>query len=230
MAVLNPLKVVIENYPDDLVEELEAINNPEDEAAGTRRVPFSKVLYIERDDFMEDPPRKFLPFGAGPGSTAALCLFHHLYRCYQRRRRGGGGTALYLRSGHARRRGARRQARESDLALGIRRSTPYEAEARLYDSLFTVEEPGSRQPKGFHRVHQSGFLARSVDPIFVEPSVRQPKAGDRFQFERLAYFVVDPDSTADKLVFNRTVALRDQWSKARKKGGGQARKKKGRKR
>ena len=119
MAVLNPLKVVIENYPDDLVEELEAINNPEDESAGTRTgTLFQRAVHRTRRLYGR-PAAQVLPFGAGPGSAATLCLFHHLHRSHQRRKRRNRGAALYLRSGHTGRRCARRQASESDLALGI---------------------------------------------------------------------------------------------------------------
>ncbi len=224
MAVLNPLKVVIENYPDDLVEELEAINNPEDEAAGTRRVPFSKTLYIERDDFMQDPPRKF--YRLAPGREVRL-RYAYFITCTDVIK-DADGEVVELRCTYdpATRGGAAPDGRRVKATLHwVSAQHALRAEARLYDSLFTVENPEGDSQKDFTEFINPDSLRR-VDPIFVEPSVRQATAGDRFQFERLAYFVVDPDSTADKLVFNRTVALRDQWSKARKKGGGQARKKK----
>ncbi len=224
MAVLNPLKVVIENYPDDLVEELEAINNPEDEAAGTRRVPFSKTLYIERDDFMQDPPRKF--FRLAPGREVRL-RYAYFITCTDVIK-DADGEIVELRCTYdpATRGGAAPDGRRVKATLHwVSAQHALQAEARLYDSLFTVENPEGDSQKDFTEFINPDSL-RLVDPIFVEPSLRQAKSGDRFQFERLAYFVVDPDSTADKLVFNRTVALRDQWSKARKKGGGQARKKK----
>ena len=224
MAVLNPLKVVIENYPDDLVEELEAINNPEDEAAGTRRVPFSKTLYIERDDFMQDPPRKF--YRLAPGREIRL-RYAYFITCTDVIK-DADGEVVELRCTYdpATRGGAAPDGRRVKATLHwVSAQHALRAEARLYDSLFTVENPEGDSQKDFTEFINPDSL-RLVDPIFVEPSVRQATAGDRFQFERLAYFVVDPDSTADKLVFNRTVALRDQWSKARKKGGGQARKKK----
>lgn len=224
MAVLNPLKVVIENYPDDLVEELEAINNPEDEAAGTRRVPFSKTLYIERDDFMVDPPRKF--FRLAPGREVRL-RYAYFITCTDVIK-DADGEIVELRCTYdpATRGGAAPDGRRVKATLHwVSAQHALRAEARLYDSLFTVENPEGDSQKDFTDFINPDSL-RVVDPIFVEPSVRQAKSGDRFQFERLAYFVVDPDSTADRLVFNRTVALRDQWSKARKKGGGQARQKK----
>jgi len=228
MAVLNPLKVVIENYPDDLVEELEAINNPEDETAGTRNVPFSKVLYIERDDFMEDPPRKF--FRLAPGREVRL-RYAYFITCTDVIK-DDDGEILELRCTYdpATRGGAAPDGRRVKATLHwVSARHALKVEARLYDSLFTVEDPEADSQKDFTDFINPDSL-RVLDPVFVEPSLRHAKTGDRFQFERLAYFVVDSDSTPGKLVFNRTVTLRDQWSKARKKGGGQARKKKGGKR
>ena len=224
MAVLNPLKVVIENYPDDLVEELEAINNPEDESAGTRTVPFSKELYIERDDFMEDPPRKF--FRLAPGREVRLRYAYFITCTEVIKDESGEIVELRCTYDPATRGGAAPDGRRVKATLHwVSAQHALQAEARLYDSLFTVEDPEADSEKDFTDFISPNSL-RVVDPVFVEPSVRQAKSGDRFQFERLAYFVVDRDSTADKLVFNRTVTLRDQWAKAQKKGGGQARRKK----
>ncbi len=224
MAVLNPLKVVIENYPDDLVEELEAINNPEDESAGTRTVPFSKELYIERDDFMEDPPRKF--FRLAPGREVRLRYAYFITCTEVIKDESGEIVELRCTYDPATRGGAAPDGRRVKATLHwVSAQHALQAEARLYDSLFTVEDPEADSEKDFTDFISPNSL-RVVDPVFVEPSVRQAKSGDRLQFERLAYFVVDRDSTADKLVFNRTVTLRDQWAKAQKKGGGQARRKK----
>ena len=224
MAVLNPLKVVIENYPDDLVEELEAINNPEDESAGTRTVPFSKELYIERDDFMEDPPRKF--FRLAPGREVRLRYAYFITCTEVIKDESGEIVELRCTYDPATRGGAAPDGRRVKATLHwVSAQHALQAEARLYDSLFTVEDPEADSEKDFTDFINPDSL-RVVDPVFVEPSVRQAKSGDRLQFERLAYFVVDRDSTADKLVFNRTVTLRDQWAKAQKKGGGQARRKK----
>ena len=224
MAVLNPLKVVIENYPDDLVEELEAINNPEDESAGTRTVPFSKELYIERDDFMEDPPRKF--FRLAPGREVRLRYAYFITCTEVIKDESGEIVELRCTYDPATRGGAAPDGRRVKATLHwVSAQHALQAEARLYDSLFTVEDPEADSEKDFTDFINPDSL-RVVDPVFIEPSVRQAKSGDRFQFERLAYFVVDRDSTADKLVFNRTVTLRDQWAKAQKKGGGQARRKK----
>ncbi len=228
MAVLNPLKVVIENYPDDLVEELEAINNPEDESAGRRKVPFSKVLYIERDDFMEDPPRKF--FRLAPGREVRLRYAYFITCSDVIKDEDGEIVELRCTYDPATRGGAAPDGRRVKATLHwVSAGQALKAEARLFDSLFTVEDPEADSQKDFTDFINPDSL-RVLYPVLVEPSLRQAKSGDRFQFERLAYFVVDSDSSPDKLVFNRTVALRDQWSKARKKGGGQARKKRRRKR
>ena len=218
MAVLNPLKVVIENYPDDLVEQLEAINNPEDEGAGARLVPFSKTLYIERDDFMQDPPRKF--FRLAPGREVRL-RYAYFITCTDVIK-DDAGEIVELRCTYdpATRGGSAPDGRRVKATLhwvSARHALP--AQARIYDSLYTVEAPEADSEKDFTEFINPDSL-RVLDPIWVEPSLRQAHSGDRFQFERLAYFVVDPDSSADKLVFNRTVPLRDQWSKTRKKAAG----------
>ena len=218
MAVLNPLKVVIENYPDDLVEQLEAINNPEDEGAGARLVPFSKTLYIERDDFMQDPPRKF--FRLAPGREVRL-RYAYFITCTDVIK-DDAGEIVELRCTYdpATRGGSAPDGRRVKATLhwvSARHALP--AQARIYDNLYTVEAPEADSQKDFTEFINPDSL-RVLDPIWVEPSLRQAHSGDRFQFERLAYFVVDPDSSADKLVFNRTVPLRDQWSKARKKAAG----------
>jgi glutaminyl-tRNA synthetase len=216
MAVINPLKVVIENYPDDQVEQMEAINNPEDESAGTRRVPFSKVLYIERDDFMEDPPRKF--FRLAPGREVRL-RYAYFITCTDVIK-DADGNVVELRCAYdpATRGGAALDGRRVKATLHwVSAQHALKAEARLYDTLFTAEYPENDRDKDFTDFVNPDSL-RLVDPIYVEPHIKTARAGDRFQFERLAYFVVDDESTAEKLVFNRTVTLRDQWRKAQKQG------------
>ena len=215
MAVINPLKVVIENYPDDLVEEMEAVNNPEDESAGTRAVPFSKVLYIERDDFMEEPPRKF--FRLAPGREVRL-RYAYFITCTEVIK-GDDGEVIELRCTYdpATRGGSAADGRRVKATLHwVSDQHAIEAEARLYDTLFTEEHPDSNRDKDFTEFINPDSLT-IVDPIYIEPHLQNARAGDRFQFERLAYFVVDEDSTDQKLVFNRTVTLRDQWAKAQKK-------------
>ncbi|MCY3832975.1 MAG: glutamine--tRNA ligase/YqeY domain fusion protein [Chloroflexi bacterium] len=215
MAVINPLKVVIENYPDDRVEKMEAVNNPEDETAGTRSVPFSKVLYIERDDFMEEPPRKF--FRLAPGREVRLRYAYFITCTDVIKDATGEIVELRCRYDPATRGGSAPDGRRVKSTLHwVSAPHAIQAEARLYDSLFTVEHPDSDRDRDFTDFINPDSL-RVVDPIYVEPHLRNAQAGDRFQFERLAYFVVDQDSTAEKLVFNRTVTLRDQWRKAQKK-------------
>ncbi len=215
MAVVNPLKVVIENYPDDQVEHLDAINNPEDESAGTRKVPFSKVLYIEREDFMEDPPRKF--FRLAPGREVRLRYAYFITCVAVIKDDAGQIVELRCRYDPATRGGSAPDGRRVKATLHwVSAQHALEAEARLYENLFTVENPEADRDKDFTEFINPKSLT-VVDPIYIEPSLRSARAGDRFQFERLAYFVVDEDSTPDKLVFNRTVTLRDQWRKAQKR-------------
>ena len=214
LAVLRPLKVVIENYPEDQVEHLEAVNNPEDPDAGARKVPFSRELYIERDDFMEDPPKKF--FRLAPGREVRLRYGYFItctnvikdeagevveLRCtYDPETRGGQspdgrkvkGTIHWVSARHA-----------------------VEAEVRLYEHLFTSERPDE----------EADFLStlnpdslEVVAAAKVEPSLADARPGERFQFERLGYFAVDPDSEPGSPVFNRTVSLRDTWAKVNKGG------------
>ena len=222
MAVINPLKVVIENYPDDLVEEMEAVNNPEDATAGARLVPFSKVLYIERDDFLEDPPRKF--FRLAPGREVRL-RYAYFITCTDVIK-DENGEVIELRCAYdpETRGGSAPDGRRVKATLHwVSAPHAIHAQARLYDTLFTVEHPDSDRDADFTDFINPDSLT-VVDPIYAEPSLSRARAGDRFQFERLAYFVVDEDSTADKLIFNRTVTLRDQWRRAQKKAQNKPRK------
>ena len=217
MAVINPLKVVIENYPDGLVEAMEAVNNPEDESAGTRTVPFSKVLYIERADFMEAPPKKF--FRLAPGREVRL-RYAYFVTCRDVIK-DEAGEVVELRCTYdpATRGGSAPDGRRVKATLHwVSAAHAVEAEARLYDTLFTVEHPESDREIDFTAFINPESLT-VVNPIYVEPQLRTAQVGERYQFERLAYFVVDEDSTAEKLVFNRTVTLRDQWRKAQAKTG-----------
>ncbi len=214
MAVINPLKVVIENYPEGKVEQMEAINNPEDESAGTRHTPFSKVLYIERDDFMEDPPRKF--YRLAPGREVRL-RYAYFITCTDVIK-DGNGEIVELRCAYdpATRGGAAPDGRRVKATLHwVSARHALKAEARLYDTLFTAEYPENDRDKDFTDFVNPSSL-QVVDPVYIEPHIKTARTGDRFQFERLAYFVVDAESTAEKLVFNRTVTLRDQWRKAQK--------------
>jgi glutaminyl-tRNA synthetase len=212
MAVLRPLKVVIENYPEGEVEEMEAVNNPEDPSAGTRRVPFSRVLYIEADDFREVAPKKY--YRLAPGVEVRL-RYAYLVTCtgvvkdergeivevrctYDPATRGGDapdgrrvrGTIHWVSAPHA-----------------------LEAEVRLYDHLFTKQKPDEDED------WKAGINPASLERISgarVEPSLADAAPGSRYQFERTGYFCVDPDSSPERRVFNRTVSLRDSWAKVEK--------------
>ena len=214
MAVLNPLKVVIDNYPDDLVEDMQAINNPEDESAGVRAVPFSKVIYIERDDFMEDPPRKF--FRLAPGREVRLRYAYFVTCTDVIKDENGEITELRCEYDPETRGGAAPDGRRPKATLHwVSAAHAMDAEVRLYDALFTEADPEADSEKDFSHFINPDSL-RTVERAKVEPGLRHAQSGARFQFERLGYFVVDSDSSADQLVFNRTVTLRDQWAKAQK--------------
>ena len=220
MAVLRPIKLVIDNYPEDKVEELEAVNNPEDESYGKRKIPFSKVLYIDQDDFREEAPKKF--FRLTPGREVRLKFAYYVtcqsfvkdeqtgeikevHCTYDPKTRGGWsedgrkvkGTIHWVSAEHA-----------------------INAEVRLYDKLFNKENPED--------VEEGDNFASNIDPnsleildsCMVEPGLIDTKPGSKYQFERTGYFCTDLDSTKDKVVFNRTVILRDSWAKIEKKLGG----------
>jgi len=215
MAVLDPLKVVIENYPEDTVDELDAVNNPNDAGAGSRKVPFAREIYIERDDFMEDPPKKF--FRLGPGREVRL-RYAYLVTCtdvvkndagdivelrctYDPESRGGNapdgrkvrGTIHWVSAAHA-----------------------VTAEVRLYDHLFVDEEPASDDD------WLAGLNPHSLEvrtDCLLEPSLAEMPAGEAVQFERLGYFCRDAGGPADSPVFNRTISLRDTWAKEKAKAG-----------
>lgn len=227
MAVIDPLKVVIENYPDDLVEDMEAINNPEDESAGTRTVPFSKVLYIEREDFMEDPPKKF--YRLAPGREVRLRYGYFITCTDVIKDEAGNIIELRCTYDPETKGGSAPDGRRVKATLHwVSAKHAVKAEARIYDTLFTVENPDAKGDKDFTEFINPESLV-VVDPIYVEPYIKNAKVGEHFQFERLAYFVVDRDSSDDKLVFNRTVTLRDQWKKVQnqpKKGKKNNKKKK----
>ncbi|MDY6954041.1 MAG: glutamine--tRNA ligase, partial [Thermodesulfobacteriota bacterium] len=217
MAVLRPLKVVIENYPEDRVEELEAVNNPEDSSMGTRRVPFSRVLYIEEDDFREDPPKKF--YRLAPGREVRLRYAYYV-KCV--------GVVKDEQTGHIRelrctydpqtRGGGSPDGRKVKATLHwVSAAHALDAEVRLYDYLMTKENPGDEKDG-------AGFMSclnpRSLETLTscrVEPNLAGAPLGSRYQFERLGYFTVDPvDSSDGARVFNRIVSLRDTWAKIQK--------------
>ena len=215
MAVLNPLRVVIDNYPDGQTEELDAINNPEDPGTGTRKVPFSRVLYIERDDFREKPPSKF--FRLSPGREVRL-RYAYLVTCVgvKKDERTEEVVELHCTYDPATRGGDTPDGRKVKGTIHwVSAPHALQAEVRLYDRLFAVENPGDVED-GCESVLNQNSL--EVVTGHVEPSLANAAPGSSFQFERLGYFCVDlNDSSAKRPVFNRTVALRDSWAKIEKR-------------
>ncbi len=213
MAVLKPLKLVIDNYPDDLVEQMDAVNNPEDPAAGTRKVPFSKVLYIEQDDFREVPPPKY--YRLYPGNEIRL-RNAYLVKCTTAVKDSSGQVVeVHATYDPATRGGDSPDGRKVKSTIHwVSAAHAQPAEIRMYDRLFTREDP-EEGDAGFLTCLNPNSL--TVLTGFVEPSLATASVGDRFQFERQGYFAVDPDSTAGKPVFNLTVNLRDTWAKIEKK-------------
>jgi glutaminyl-tRNA synthetase len=219
MTVLNPLKVIIDNYPEGQSEDLDAVNNPEDPSAGTRKVPFSRELYIERDDFREDPPPKF--FRLAPGREVRL-RYAYFIKCVDVVKDANGEiTELHCTYDPATRGGDAPDGRKVKATLHwVSAPHAVQAEARLYDHLFMKANPDDVEP-GQDFTSNLNPNSLVVTTCYIEPSVRGAQPGTRCQFERQGYFCVDPDSTPDKLVFNRTVTLRDTWAKIEKamKGG-----------
>jgi glutaminyl-tRNA synthetase len=209
MGVLNPLRLVIENYPEDLTEEFDIGNNPEDPSAGVRKVPFSRVLYIERDDFMEEPPKKF--FRLAPGREVRLRGAYFITCTGVEKDAAGQIVGLRGTYDPATRGGDAADGRKVKATLHwVSARHSLEAEVRLYDRLFNSETPGA--DRDYHDdLNPASLEVRRGCKL--EPSVAEVAPGTRFQFERLGYFCVDPDSTSGALVFNRTVTLKDSWAK-----------------
>jgi len=217
MAVLRPLKVVIDNYPENQVEEMDAVNNPEDATAGSRKVPFSRVLYIEQDDFREDPPKQY--FRLAPGREVRL-RYGYFVKCtsivenekgevvevhctYDPATRGGNSppdgrkvkaTIHWVSAAHA-----------------------INAEVRMYETLFTKEDPNQTDGGQDFTANLNPNSLEIIRNAKLEPSLANAAVGNRYQFERLGYFCVDPESASGKPVFNRTVALKDTWAKIEKR-------------
>ena len=213
MGILNPLRVVIDNYPEGLVEEMEAINNPEDGSMGTRKVPFSKVLYIERDDFMEEPPKKF--FRLAPGREVRL-RYAYFVTCVGvvEDEKTGEVTELHCTYDPATKGGDAPDGRKVKGTLHwVSAAHALPAEVRLYDRLFLNENPDDTVGGADFTSNLNPNSLEVLKNCYVEPSLAGSKPGSRYQFERLGYFCVDPDSGPNSLVFNRTVALRDSWAK-----------------
>lgn len=215
MAVLNPLKVTISNYPEDQVEELEIVNNPEDETQGSRKIPFSREIYIEREDFMEDPPKKF--FRLGPGRRVRL-KSAYIIQCDEVVKNPDTGEIEELICSYF------PDSRSGSDTSGIKAkgtlhwvSTQHavNVEVRLYDRLFLAEDPASEKDTDYRELLNPNSLA-VIAHAQVEPFLKDVSPEDRFQFMRKGYFCVDLDATPEHIVFNRTVTLKDSWAKLKK--------------
>ena len=218
MGVLRPLRVVIENYPEGQVEEMDAVNNPEDPGAGMRKVPFSRVLYIEREDFREDPPDKF--FRLAPGREVRL-RYAYFITCVGVVKDEKTGEVVELRCTYdpATRGGDAPDGRKVKATLHwVSAEHALEAEVRLYDHLFSKENPTDVEGGADFKDYLNPNSLEILTSCRVESGLAGATPGSRYQFERQGYFCVDPDSSAGKLVFNRTVSLRDTWAKIEKQG------------
>jgi len=210
MGVLNPLKLIITNYPEDQTEEMETINNPEDETMGSRTIPFSREIYIEKEDFMEDPPKKF--FRLGPGREVRL-KSAYIIKCddFKKDEKGNIVEVCCTYDDATKSGGPEANRKVKGTLHWVSAKHAIEAEVRLYDRLFSDPEPAGHKDKS-----PIDFLnpdSLKVITGYVEPSLKDAQPLNHFQFQRLGYFNMDPDSTSDHLVFNRTVTLRDNWAK-----------------
>jgi glutaminyl-tRNA synthetase len=213
MGVIRPLKVVIENYPDDQVEEIEAINNPEDPNAGTRKIPFSKVLYIEQDDFMEDPPKKF--YRLAPGREVRF-RYAYFITCKEAIKKDDKIIELRCTYDPATKGGYAPDGRKVRATIHwVSAESAIDAEVRLYERLFTIKDPAGQKDEDFKDFLNPNSL-EIINSCKIEPELKKLKPLDRFQFERLGYFCIDPDTTNEKLIINRTATLRDIWAKIQK--------------
>ena len=217
MAVLRPLKVVIDNYPERQVEEMDAVNNPEDASAGTRKVPFSKVLYIEQDDFRETPPKGY--YRLSPGREVRLRYGYLVTATSVVKNDAGEVVEVHCTYDPATRGGNTPDGRKVKSTIHwVSAASAVDAEVRVYEHLFTKENPDEAE-EGDDFISNLNPNSLEVVAAKVEPSLANVSAGTRYQFERLGYFCVDPDSKPGKPVFNRTVALKDTWAKVEKKQG-----------
>ena len=214
MGVLDPLKVIIENYPEDQIEMVDAVNNPEDESAGSRQVPFGKVLYIEREDFMEDPPKKF--FRLAPGREVRLRYAYFITCTGVVKDESGEIVELHCTYDPATRGGDAPDRRKVKATLHwVAADRAVDCEARLYDRLFSNPEPGATTGSFLDDINPDSLQV--ITHAKLEPSVVGLAPGTTVQFERKGYFCVDPDSTEDALVWNRTATLKDSWAKIQQK-------------
>ena len=215
MGVLHPLRVIIDNYPAAHTEELEAVNNPEDPAMGSRTIPFAQTLFIEQDDFMENPPKDF--YRLAPGREVRL-RYAYFIKCTSVVKKDGRVMELHCSYDPATKGGYAADGRKVKSTIHwVSESHAATAEVRLYDRLFTVKDPTGEKGREFKEFLNPQSLEK-LSGCKVEPAVSHLKPFDRFQFERLGYFCVDPDSTTNNLVINRTVELRDTWAKLQKAG------------
>ena len=218
MAVLRPLKVVIDNYPEAQVEEVEAVNNPEDESAGKRKVPFSKVLYIEQDDFREDPPKQY--YRLSPGREVRLRYGYFITARSVVKNDAGEVAEVHCTYDPATRGGNAPDGRKVKSTIHwVSAAHAADAEVRVYDKMFTKENPDQVEDGQEFTANLNPQSLEVIRDAKAEPSLAGAAVGSRFQFERLGYFCVDPDSKPGKLVFNRTVALKDTWAKIEKRAG-----------
>jgi glutaminyl-tRNA synthetase len=218
MGVLRPLRIVIDNYPEGHVEQMEAVNNPEDAGMGTRLVPFSREIYIEQDDFREVPPKKY--YRLTPGQEVRL-RYAYLVRCTDvvKDPTTGEVVEVHCTFDPATRGGNTPDGRKVKGTIHwVSAAHAVQAEVRLYDHLFTRPDPGNVPEGQDYKVNLNPKSLERLAGCFVEPSLKGAAPGSRFQFERLGYFSVDPDSTPERPVFNRTVSLVDTWAKIAKKG------------
>ncbi len=216
MAVLRPLRLVIDNYPEGQVEQMEAVNNPEDAEMGSRSVPFARVLYIEQDDFREDPPKQY--FRLAPGREVRL-RYGYFVTCQSLVKDAAGQvTEVHCTYDPATRGGNAPDGRKVKSTIHwVSAEHAIDAEVRLYETLFTREDPNQVEEGQDFTANLNPQSLEVVSGAKLEPSLRGAKPGSGYQFERLGYFSVDPDTTPETLVFNRTVALRDTWAKIEKK-------------
>jgi glutaminyl-tRNA synthetase len=216
MGVLRPLRVVIDNYPEDLVEEMEAVNNPEDGSAGTRKVPFSRVLYIEQEDFREDPPKQY--YRLSPGREVRLRYAYFITCTGFVKSDAGEIVELHCTYDPATRGGNAPDGRKVKSTIHwVSAAHAIDAEVRIYENLFARENPNETEDGQDFTANLNPNSLEVLQGAKLEPSLRGAPVLSRYQFERLGYFCVDPDSTPEKPVFNRTLALRDTWAKIEKR-------------
>ncbi len=216
MAVLRPLKVVIDNYLEGQSEEVDAVNNPEDDSAGKRKVPFSKVLYIEQDDFKEDPPKQY--YRLSPGREVRLRYGYFITAQSVVKDERGEVVEVHCTYDPATRGGNAPDGRKVKSTIHwVSAAHALDAEVRLYDRLFTKEDPNQVEEGQEFTANLNPASLEVIPAAKLEPALANAPVEGRYQFERLGYFCVDPDSKPGRLVFNRTVALKDTWAKVEKK-------------